>query len=190
MTDLERFQAGRDDELVRRFARRIEPTFGFVAYGILWLYVGLIAGVAVAFALAYPAWLVFGDDSRVVVVAAYVGATIGFVLGWWPFARWAKRKRDRARGVIRDGVLCEAKVATGLADRVASVAVQLAMRGGMHWERVAFEHDGKTYSCVAPFPSRPAVGTVAHVLFAPGAKYALAFSPAGAAYPTKPSART
>ncbi|HEY1552382.1 MAG TPA: hypothetical protein VGG28_31360 [Kofleriaceae bacterium] len=184
MTDLEAVQAGRDDALANRFARRIEPTMGFIVYGILWAWVSVGIACATGLILALPIALLIDRASMFVNALAFVGIGIGFVFAWWLYVRWAKRKRARARAVIRDGVLCEATVATGLVDRVASVAA------GAHWERVVFEHGGKTYSCIAPFASRPAAGATAHVLFVPGAKYALAFSPAGVAYSTKPSVKT
>ncbi|MEO8846304.1 MAG: hypothetical protein ABI591_26800, partial [Kofleriaceae bacterium] len=120
----------------------------------------------------------------------------GWALGWWPFVWWARRKRRRAREVIRDGAMCAAVVATSKTDRMAQVAARVAMAatgqsmGGVHWERVEFDHDGIGYAGVAPFDRRPPNGTPTQVLFKPGAKYALAFSPSGHAFVTKAHRRS
>jgi hypothetical protein len=192
VTDLERFQAGRDDALIRKFSHRIEPTWGFIAYGVLWLCVsGLPAVVLPLGAALVMKSLGFSNDGVVATVAIWILLVVGWAIGWWPFVWWARRKRRRAREVIRDGALCTAVVATSTTDRLAQIAARLAMAAagqsmsGAHWERVEFEHEGIRYAGVAPFDSRPSNGTPSHVLFKPGAKYALAFSPSGHAFVTK-----
>jgi hypothetical protein len=188
VTDLELVHADRD-RAADIMARRIEPTFGFVAYGVLWLFIGSIPATALAIAAALGAVALFGKGSTAVDVISTIAGLAGLVLAWWPFARWARRKRERARRVVRDGVLCEARVATGTADELASLAVQTAVGGGVHWERVDFDHAGIAYTGVAPFATSAPPGTVAHVLFAPAATYAIAFSPTGHAYPMRPRIR-
>ena len=46
VTDLEQLSGPRDEKIVQRFARRVEPTFGFVAYGVLYLFLSSFGGVA------------------------------------------------------------------------------------------------------------------------------------------------
>jgi hypothetical protein len=188
VTDLELVQADRASAS-HVLARRIEPTFGFVAYGALWLFVSWIPATLCMIVGAIAAAALFGKGTIAVDVIGLVAGLVGLALAWWPFARWARRKRERARRVVRDGVLCEARVATGTADALASFAVRAAVGGGVRWERVDFDHAGVAYTGVAPFTTSAPPGTVAHVLFAPAATYAIAFSPTGHAYPMRPRIR-
>lgn len=195
VTDLERLtHTARDSATIDAFARQIEPTLGFVVYGVVWLF---LSSLPATFALIGGALLgaaVFGERSAGVDVLGFAVGMAGWALAWWPFVVWARRKRARARALARDGIVCDAVVATGTTDRAAQTVARVAMAaaGGatrVHWERLEFEHGGVGYTCVAPFLPRPSNGARAHVLFAPGAKYALAFSPDGSAYVTRVHAR-
>jgi hypothetical protein len=191
MTDLERIRAGRTDDVERTLARRIEPTAGFVAYGVLWLIVASIPLVAAMIGGAFVGALLFGGDSSGQTGLIILASGIGLALGYWPFVRWARRKRARARRVVREGVLCDAVVATRTTDRAVQSVARFALAagggsaGGAHWERVEFEHAGVRYSSFAPFGGRSGPGTPAQVLFAPDAPYGLAFSPSGHAFATR-----
>lgn len=191
MTDLERFQGARDDALVKTFSRRVEPTYGFVIYGVVWFFLSSFAGVAGGLLGGLICkGLGLTNESTANGVIVFALAIVAWAAAWIPFVRWARRKRSNARSLVREGVLCDAKVATSTTDRAAQIAVRLAMAAagsapGVTWERVVFDYKGKPHAAVAPFNSRPAQGAPCHVLFHPLAKYALAFSPEGRAFATK-----
>lgn len=192
MTDLDQLHTSpRAPELVRRIARRIEPATGFVAYGALYLFVSVFAGLALAIGLALLASAIgVAKDSAAQTAAVWLGFAVGGALAWWPFAIWVRRKRGRAATLARDGVLVEGRVATRMGDRAIELAARLAIRaagGGLvtHWDRVEFEHGGKSYAVVCPFVTAPAQGAVATVLFHPDARYALGFGADGHGYPSR-----
>jgi hypothetical protein len=191
VTDLERFQGPRDGGLVERFVRQIEPTYGFVLYGVLYFFVSSAGGLAGMFlALLIQSVLGLSPDSATVTILAIGFSLAGWIAAWLPFAWWVRGKRRRARELVRDGVLCDAFVATSSVDKAvqAGARVAMAMAGGahgVHWERVELEHGGVTYTGLAPFSGRPAPGAPVHVLVKPHYGYALAFAPDGQALVTK-----
>jgi hypothetical protein len=190
VTDLEQLSGPRDEKIVQRFARRVEPTFGFVAYGVLYLFLSSFGALAGGLVGGLVCWGLHLGKGIAQDVTVYVLTFAGWIAGWIPFARWARRKRDNARSLVREGVVCDAIVRTSKTDRAAQLALKLAMglagsAPNVTWERVVFEHGGKHYAGVAPFDSRPQQGAACHVLFHPLAKFALAFSPSGRAFVTK-----
>lgn len=110
MTDLEHLQrtpVPRPAALCRRFARKLDSIFGFVAYGILWFCVsclsatvGLFLGIAIV-----------GDPpslaEKILVGGMWVA---GFVGAWVLFALWVRRRIGPARRLFRDGTFAEATV--------------------------------------------------------------------------------
>ena len=176
---------------MKKFSRRVEPTYGFVIYGVVWFFLSSFAGVAGGLVGGLICkGLGLTNESTANGAIVFVLAIAAWALAWIPFVRWARRKRSNARSLVREGVLCEAKVATTTGDRATEIAARLAMRlagstPGVTWERVVFEHRGIHYAGVAPFDDHPAQGTGCHVLFHPLAKFALAFSPSGHAFATK-----
>lgn len=191
MTDLERFQGARDEALVKKFSRRVEPTYGFIIYGVVYFFLSSFVGVAGGLLGGLICrGLGLTNESTANTVIVLILSLGAWALAWIPFVRWVQRKRSNARSLVREGFLCDAKVATTTGDRATELAVKLAMSlagsaPGVTWERVVFEHRGKAYAGVAPFTGRAAPGTPCHVLFHPLAKYALAFAPSGAAFVTK-----
>ncbi|HEY6036474.1 MAG TPA: hypothetical protein VIV58_19485 [Kofleriaceae bacterium] len=191
MTDLDRVVGPRDAAVVQLLSRRVEPTFGFVVYGVVYLFLSSFAGVAGGLVAALlSAGLGFGKGSTLQDVIVLVCSLAAWIAAWIPFARWVRRKRDNARSLVREGILCDAVVATSKTDRAAQLAVKLAMgmAGGatnVTWDRVVFEYRGTNYAGVAPFDRRPEQGAPCHVLFHPLAKFSLAFSPGGRAFVTK-----
>ena len=176
----------RPADLVGPYARRLEPAFGFVAYGALWIF-----GLGdIAFIGGLMAGLGLGAAH---VVSREVGTLIGLVLGVvllglvvWAFVRWAKRKRRRSRVLIEHGVFAEGPVLELASDRAAQLAARLAFaaagqRLAVSWYRVQLERDGHRYHVLAPFTLRPEPGARRRVLFHPEARYAFAFDPGGKA---------
>jgi len=191
MTDLERFEqsAVPRNDLVRKYAGRIEPNWGFVLYGILYAFVSMAAmllGMLLGIAIGKGVGL--ADGSTGLAVLAFGLAAPATVLSWWPFFRWARRKRGHASGLVREGTLIQGKVATRTSDRVARAAIKLAARlGGGHmgnvkWCRVEFEVDGTQQALLCPFVKHPEQGALATVLYHPDSKYAFGFDESGRAY--------
>jgi hypothetical protein len=191
VTELEQLSGTRDARLVQKLARRVEPTFGFVIYGVLYFFLSAFGGVAAGLVGGLLcAGLGFGKGSTAQDVIVLVFSLAGWIASWIPFVRWARRKRDNARSLVREGVICDGVVATSKTDRAAQIALKLAMAAAgtgtaVRWERFVFEHRGHKYAGVAPFDTSPAQGAPCHVLFHPLAKYSLAFSPSGRAFVTK-----
>ncbi len=192
MTELDLVRDQRSDETVELLAKRIEPTIGFVVYGVVFLFVSTFPALfgGVIGALAMHA-IGFAKEAVITQVVALVLSILCWVIAWIPYLRWARRKRGAARMIIRDGVLCDAVVATSTIDRNAQLAVRVAINhagsaGLAHtWERVVFAHAGFEYAGVAPFDTQPEPGTPTSVLFSPTAPYALAFAPSGKAFVIK-----
>jgi hypothetical protein len=191
VTDLDRVRGTRDAAVVKLLSRRVEPTFGFVIYGVIYLFLSSFAAVAGGLLGALVcAGLGMTKDTTPFDVIVFVLSIGVWAVSWWPYVRWVRRKRDNARSLVREGVLCDAIVATSKTDRAAQLAMKLAMGLAgtgttVRWERVVFEHRGHKYAGVAPFDSSPGQGAACHVLFHPLAKYSLAFSPSGRAFVTK-----
>ena len=190
MTDLERVQGPRDAAVVKLLSHRVEPTYGFVIYGVIYFFLSSFGAVAGGLIGGFLGAAVAGKGSTMQDALVAVLTIAGWLASWIPFVRWARHKRDNARSLVREGVLCTGIVATSKTDRVAQVALKLAMSAAgsapnVTWDRVVFEHRGKKYAGVAPFETRPEQGAPCHVLFHPLAKFSLAFSPAGRAFVTK-----
>jgi len=191
VTDLERVQGTRDAAVVKLLSRRVEPTYGFVIYGVFYLFFSSFAAVAGGLlGSLLCAGLGLAKDTTPFDAIVFVLTLAVWAVSWWPFVRWVRGKRDNARSLVREGFLCDAVVATSATDRAAQLAMKLAMGlagtgTAVRWERVVFEHRGKRYAGVAPFDTSPGQGAACHVLFHPLAKYSLAFSPSGRAFVTK-----
>ncbi len=193
MSDLTELRAGRSDATVQQLAKRIEPTIGFVVYGIVVLFVSsfpaVVGGVLGAMGMHF---IGFAKEAAATQIVAFALSIACWIAAWIPYVRWARRRRRAARTIVRDGVLCDAIVATSPTDQLAQLAVRVAINAAgsagvaQTWDRVVFAHAGQTYAAVAPFDRAPEQGAITTVLFAPAAPYALAFSPSGRAFVVKP----
>ncbi len=189
MTELEGLRANvvpRPDEVCAAFARRIEPLGGFLAYGVLWLFVvtntALLAGLFAGIGLGKLV-----DSEQVAAVSAAALAVILAGGSVWLYIAWCRRKRRRAAAFIRDGVFVDGQIEDKATDRAAQLAAKLAFAAagqalGVTWYRVAFARDGARYHVLCPFARPPQAGDVAPVLFVPDYKYALGFETTGRAY--------
>jgi hypothetical protein len=110
MTELDELRAipvPRPAALCRRFARRIDSIWGFIAYGILWFCcacgvatLGLLAGAMIVGHVPEPLGVA-------VVVLCWVGSFVG---SWVPFVRWVRRRRSTAERLFREGTVLDARV--------------------------------------------------------------------------------
>jgi hypothetical protein len=180
----------RPAEIAQRYARKLEPAAGFIAYGVLW-----ILGLG---DLALTAGLMAGIGLGVAhVVSKDVGVAIGLVLGFglfalvvFAFVKWVIRKRRRARVLIEHGVFAEGPVVDKASDKAAQLAARLAFAAtgqalAMTWYRVELTRDGHRYHVLAPFTLKPEPGATRRVLFHPDARYAFAFDASGKAIPCR-----
>lgn len=191
--DLEEIAAAsvpRPDVLCKRFVGWIEPVYGVVLYGVLYF---LTIPPAVLLACIIGA-VELTDllklrphsfaNSLTVILGLAVGIA-GYALACWPFVGWAKRKRGRARALLRDGVLVEGRVATTTLDRFVQMAARIGgSAAGVQGAnvvsyRVVFEHAGERHSVMWPSAKKPAEGSRRTVLFLPGYGYALVFDDQG-----------
>jgi hypothetical protein len=101
--------APRSDELCAEMGRILEPTWGFVIYGILWVFVGIGLGVVPALAFTVVVRLIAanGFDSPAVLLTLVALMIGGEIASWWLFFRWAARRRRRAAELVRDGVFVD-----------------------------------------------------------------------------------
>lgn len=187
---LREIPAPRPEEVCAALGWRVEPLAGFILFGVLWnvwlttmaFTGGLFAGVAIGRAIG-------GAD-----LDAIIGTVLGIAGGAasvFFFVRWALRKRAGAKRLIRDGALCDGKLADKADDATAQLAARTAFIGtrrsyaGMTWYRVNFLDGINGYHVYVPFSKAPAAGAKIPVLFVPDYKYALGFDPDGRATPCK-----
>ena len=177
----------RPEALCAQLARRIEPVMGFVIYGIVWIFVSMIAGLLAAL-LAIPLRMAIGGQTAAIwfQVTLWILFWAGAVAAWVVYARSVRRKRGAARMLVREGELITGQVATRVADRVAQGAARLALLAAgpglrVTWYRVVCAHPAGNFSVLCPFATRPEEGSARTVLYRPGYPYALAFDERGRA---------
>lgn len=161
-----------------RLVGRIDSLFGFIAYGVLWLFVAAMVSMGVLFAgVAFAGH----RPSGAYVTAVLVGWALSFVLAWVPFGLWVRRRRQRARALVRDGLLVD-----GTIDGV----LRLMLRGAP-FTRGTLAIEGRaargTFS-VGGHHAELVEGATMPVLVAPGAAYGLVFAADGRVTATKLSA--
>ncbi len=155
MTDLEAIREApvpRPERLAKRFARRIDPAWGFFLYGILYFVVvantvGVLPLMLMVATQPQPApsWM---------PVAWAVWYVIAQIVSWWVFWGWIQRRRSYGVTLVRDGELVTADVH----DSAVSV------RGIHLGTTIDF---GPAQQC--------------KVLFLAGARYCFVFAPDGSA---------
>jgi hypothetical protein len=191
MSDLAELQAAsvpRPDALAQRYARRIEPMLGFVVYGVLWLFIAVAVGTVLmlgAIALGLAVGVTKGSSTMEGI--GFTTLIIGFAFAYWAYVAWARRKRGRARRLVRDGTFVDGTVVDRIGDRAVQAAAKLAFaasgqRLDMSWYRVEIEHEGKRRGLLVPFQHEPQPGDTRTVLFHPESRYALAFDDQGTSY--------
>lgn len=174
MSELDELRATpvpRPTALCRRLARRVDSTWGFIAYGLVWFCctcafatLGLLIGVT----------LTGGEQGPIgsaVVIVLWVG---GFVGGWVPFVLWVRRRRTGAARLFREGTFVDAQVQSVQHLWVRGVAITRAVlhaadEGGPH--RIGLSVGGH--------PEVPRVGTAMPVLLVRGYGYCAAFPSGG-----------
>jgi hypothetical protein len=175
--DLVRTEAPpRSDAVCRRLASRVDSVFGFIAYGVLWLFAAAMIATGVLFA---GIALVGAHASKAAGYAVLVAYAAAFVVAWVPFGAWVRRRRRAARLLVRDGVLAPAQIdgVLRLFLRGAPFSrVSLAIAPASGTRRGTFSVGGH--------PRELVEGATIDVLVAPGAAYALAF-PVGRAVPVR-----
>jgi hypothetical protein len=182
---LERLRASsppRDAALCRTLAARLEPAWGFVAYGVLWLFVA--AGVSVAPLIGFIVILNAIMTEKARVTSSWVGPAgmvimlFGFALAWWPFAWWARRRRRRAGALFRDGQFVDGTVES---------MSRIYLRGAeVTRARVALTVDGLAGHAILSIAGHPTVlgndGVIPMIVLR-GYRYCGAFAIAGALTP-------
>jgi len=164
----------RDQALVRRLGRRFVPTWGFVAYGVLYL---MLVPTSVWLGALFALALVFGDRtgsgrpiSPLAGVVVFGVPMLASLLSWWPFVLWVKKRRGEACRLFGDGQLIDA---------IVTSAGLIAVRGGRVTRavlRVAGpEGAGEAVLSVAGTPPEIVPGAPIAVLFERSSRYVAAF---------------
>ena len=176
ITELEGLRAlpvPRPDEVCQKFALRIEPSVGFLAFGVVWLVITAPLLLGVFFAI--DGMTIAGAD-RVTAGLRLGFAGVLYASSMWMYVVWCRRKRRRAAALVRDGVFVDATVVDWAAEGGLQFAAALATGGSATkptWARLAFVHGGARYHVRCPFAHD--VGSTAPVLFVPDYKHSLAF---------------
>lgn len=170
MSELEELRATpvpRPTALCRRLARRVDSTWAFIAYGLVWFCctcgfatLGLLVGVTITGGEQGPV-------ARAVVIVLWVG---GFVGGWVPFVLWVRRRRAGAARLFREGSFVDAHVQSVQHVWVRGVAITRAVlhaadEGGAH--RIGLSVGGH--------PEAPRVGMAMPALLVRGYGYCAVF---------------
>jgi hypothetical protein len=181
MTDLESIRAAavpRDRALCGRMAARIDPAWGFVAYGLLYFFVATAVSMAAFLWLLWTASSMGLPRAPWVATASLVVYTLLYVACWLPFAVWVSRRRGAARRLFRQGTLFEAVIT-----RVDLIVVRGAP---LTRASLAFDVSGVTRSAVASVGGHSpelVPGAKLPVLHVPDYGYCVAFAPSGVAVP-------
>lgn len=179
LSELQAAPTPRPRELAARLARKLVPTWGFLAYGALYLLVvGLFAFVVSGGVAAWVLASAFGFSQAKPMPAAVEGL-VGFAglggvaLSLWPFTRWARSKRAPARQLFEVGDLVEGVVEGSTTVVVRGTPVTL--------ERVAFQRDGTTLHASVSYGGRPvhSIGDRRPLLASKGVPLVSAFGPGG-----------
>jgi hypothetical protein len=180
-------EAPRPDSMCAHYVRRIEPWYGFVVYGVLYYFaafvcfaIGCIPGFALGAAVGQKGALW-------VLILGLAGGGAAFVLAWWGFARWVKRKRARALPLVRDGALIEGRVFDRFSGGAGKVAVRVVTdyavgQIGVKFYRVQLTGEHAMRMLHVPVHAGQASpGTAVTVLFHAECSHALVFDGAGKA---------
>lgn len=113
LTEVRTAPPPRPEVLCKRLARRLAPTAGFVAYGIL--YAVVVANTVMLGALLGSTYLLSevlgcGPANGALAIAVFVSSLLATAASWFPFAWWARRKRSALRSLVRLGALLDAQV--------------------------------------------------------------------------------
>ena len=165
-----RAPAPRDEQLCRRLAAGIDPAWGFVVYGVLWMWIGLSLAFGAAAGFVLLLLRIVGDKRMNgtwwlgPAVAIFVA---GCVLVVWSFVRWVRGRRGRARALFRDGRLVDGEI-----ERLDHIY----LRGSQITRiKVAATVDGKRGHAVASAGGHLAVSGAVPVLVLPGYRYCATF---------------
>jgi hypothetical protein len=180
LSELEASPSPRPRELAARLAGKLVPTWGFVAYGALYLLVvGLLAftisGGVAAWALA-SAFGFSPAHPMPAAVEALIGlvGTCGAAVSFWPFGLWARSKRAPARRLFELGDLVDGVVESTMTVSVRGTPVTV--------ETVGFLRNGLTIRASVSYggPALHATGARRRLLVADGVPLVSAFGPSGA----------
>jgi hypothetical protein len=166
----------RDAALCRLLAKRLEPAWGFIAYGILWLFVA--AGLSLAPLFGFLAVVGTMMTTKERMASSWTGPAggvcmlIGFALAWWPFIWWARRRRRRAAALFRDGQLVD-----GTVESVNHIYVN---GGEVTRAKVKLTVDGRPAHAILSIAGHAtALGGVIPILALRGYHYCAGFAVAG-----------
>lgn len=98
----------RPEEVCQRFARRMDPWWGYVLAGLL--YGVVMLGVTELLALKISEGLGFSDQSRGERIIVCVTLLVGAIASWQLFVRWRRRRIAHKRELVRNGRLIEVVV--------------------------------------------------------------------------------
>lgn len=176
----------RPPEICARFAGRVSPWWGFVLYGVLWLF---LATTMFTLGMLPVLLLVSAAGAKGAPWAVALSMLLGgaaFVYTWVLFARWVKRRRASAAPLVRDGEIVTGRVF----DRWSGTLLEKLVRLGVDYAsarvigrtfRVDVAHEGAMYSMrvATRVFGAPAAGTLMPVLLHRESSLALVFDKKG-----------
>ena len=166
----------RDEPFVRQVGRLLEPASFQAVVGILYLvFAAPAVGVAASLMVLFACRLAFDLPTPVppwVTAASCVAGIGAFGLSWWPFVRWAVRRRRQACELARNGRLVEGTI------------LRVWWTRGFEEAIVEFPDEGQARKClVIPLgwsrlvpPGTLVAGAAIPVLSMPGCRWAVAFA--------------
>lgn len=176
----------RPPEICARFAGRVSPWWGFVVYGVLWLFLSMTMFTVGMLPLLLLAAAIGAKGAAWAATGAMITGGALFVMTWVWFARWVKRRRASAGPLVRDGEIIEGRVfdrwSGSLLDKAVRFAVDYARsRVAGRTFQIEVAHGDATYMVRVPTPifGAPAAGTRMPVLFTPASSLALVFDKHG-----------
>jgi len=163
----------RPDALCQRYARRMDPWWGFaIAAALITLFAVVITSVL---AIKLMGWLGIRDGSTGAKIVSGGILVVGTVAARQVFRRWRRRRLAVKRRLVRDGVIHEVRVAASRRELLPSGTRQFSaivrVVGPQVDEDVGFN-----------LWFSPPVGTTIRVLHEPGLRPVVAFDAAGRMY--------
>jgi len=172
MTPLEELSVAtpRSEALSKRYARRMDPWWGFVIAGAIWvvctLVISSLATMKIGDALGYED----GSTGAQILSLSLLGAGAGLAVV--TFVWWRRRRLASKEKLVRDGKLLEMEV-TGRPFQLGGSRTRTA---------VDLEGPDRSLRCVFNRWFLPGKGETIHVLHHPEVSHVVAFGRSGAMY--------
>ncbi len=162
--------APRPEPICRRYARKMDPWWGFVLAGVIWFVCAMsmvtVAGIELTSSLGYEAGSLETRRLSLLIEIAGLVVTIGL------FVWWRRRRIATKETLVREGDLVEVTV-TGKPFQLAGTKTRTV---------VDLDGDDRQLRCVFNRWFLPRTGEVITILHHPGVPHLVAFGSTGGMY--------